>query len=180
MFDSSIGSESAFVPTEFPADSSPRRDPEVGRRLGEEIAEEVSHISAAEQRVIMKVQRFDAEGWWGDQNAKSASHWLRWRLGFGKSTADDWVRIGNALVRLPKTRDAYRRGLLSYTQVRAITRVATAENEATLIHFARHASGSQLEKICREVKRQLALLAQPISSTSFASPSARSTTGARR
>lgn len=160
-FDSFTNLEDAFVPMDFPADSAPRRDPEVGRRLGDEIAEISSQISAAQQRKLTKLRRFDEEGWWGDQGAKSASHWLRWRLGLGKSTADDWVRIAHALARLPKTDDVFRRGVLSYTQVRAITRIATPENEATLIQFARHATGSQLVKICGEVRRQLALTAQP-------------------
>jgi hypothetical protein len=161
MIDNIADLDSSFVPTDYPADSAPRRDPEVGRQLGEEIVDDVAHISASEARAIMKVRRFDAEEYWGDQGAKSASHWLRWRVGMCRSTAGEWVRIGRALERLPKTRDAYHRGLLTYTQVRAITRIATPENEATLILYARYATGSQLVVICREVKRHMASLESP-------------------
>jgi hypothetical protein len=161
MLDNIADLGSSFVPTGYPADAGPHRDPEVGRQLGEEIIDDIAHISASEARAIMKVRRFDAEESWGDQGANSASHWLRWRAGMCRSTAGEWVRIGRALERLPKTRDAYHRGVLTYTQVRAITRIATPENEATLIQYARYATGSQLVVICREVKRHMASLEHP-------------------
>jgi hypothetical protein len=161
MVDSVIGSESTFIPTEFPADSAPRRDPEVGRQLAEEILDDIAHISAAEERVILKIRRFDREGYWGDQGAKSASHWLQWRAKKAKSTADEWLRVGRALDRLPLTRDAYHRGTLSYSQVRAITRIATPENEATLLLYADHGTASQLAVIVREVRRHMASLENP-------------------
>lgn len=147
--------------TQPPMEPAPRRDPEVGRRLGDEIAEAASLLAAGEHWLLTKLRQFDEEGWWNDQNAKSASHWLRWRLGMGKNTANEKLRVAHALARLPRTNDLFRRGVLSYSQVRAITRVATLENEATLISYARHATGSQLEKICSEVKRQLRLQEQP-------------------
>jgi hypothetical protein len=45
--------------------------------------------------------------------------------------------------------DALRHGAISYSQVRAITRVATVENEETLLVYAAHMTGAQLEKTCR-------------------------------
>jgi hypothetical protein len=45
--------------------------------------------------------------------------------------------------------DELRRGVLSYSKARAITRVADASNEAVLLGFARHSTAGQLEKICR-------------------------------
>ena len=38
---------------------------------------------------------------------------------------------------------------MSYSKVRAITRVATVDNEVKLVDMARHATAAQLEKICR-------------------------------
>ena len=43
-------------------------------------------------------------------------------------------------------------GQLSYSKVRALARVATAENEAELLDIARAATAAQLEKICRLYK----------------------------
>jgi hypothetical protein len=40
------------------------------------------------------------------------------------------------------------RGEVSYSQARAMVRVATPENQATLLEWAKHATAAQLEKIC--------------------------------
>jgi hypothetical protein len=61
---------------------------------------------------------------------------------------------------LPTMRGAFARGELSYAKVRAISRVATAETEATLVEWARHGTASHLERIVRgfrKVKRTLEL-----------------------
>jgi len=42
---------------------------------------------------------------------------------------------------------------VSWTQVRAITRVATAADEQTYVELARHASGAQLDRLVRGVRR---------------------------
>ncbi len=52
--------------------------------------------------------------------------------------------------------DALRRGAISYSKVRAVTRVATASTGATLLEMAAHATASQLERICRGYRRVLA------------------------
>jgi hypothetical protein len=54
---------------------------------------------------------------------------------------------------LPLLDEALRGGTISYSKTRAITRVATSANEATLIEMARHATASQLEKTCRGYRR---------------------------
>jgi len=51
--------------------------------------------------------------------------------------------------------DALRRGAISYSKTRAITRVTTAASEAILLEMAQHATASQLEKICRGCRRVL-------------------------
>lgn len=54
---------------------------------------------------------------------------------------------------MPRIDDALRRGAVSYAKARAMTRVATAANEATLLEMAQHATASQLERICRGYRR---------------------------
>ena len=44
-------------------------------------------------------------------------------------------------------------GTLSYSKVRALTRVATPENEQDLLDVARHATAAQLEKLVRAWRR---------------------------
>ena len=48
------------------------------------------------------------------------------------------VRVANALVDLPKIRQSFSSGEISYSKVRAMTRVATAENEDYLLMIAKH------------------------------------------
>jgi hypothetical protein len=50
---------------------------------------------------------------------------------------------------LPLLDGALARGEISYSKVRAMTRVATASNEDDLLSMARCSTGAQLEKICR-------------------------------
>jgi hypothetical protein len=59
------------------------------------------------------------------------------------------VRVARAIADLPLVDDALHRGQLSYSKVRALTRVATPATEATLVEMARSSTASQLERICR-------------------------------
>jgi Domain of unknown function (DUF222) len=67
----------------------------------------------------------------------SCAHWLNAHCGLDLATAREKVRIAHALPRLPLIRECFRSGELSYSKVRAITRVAGSENEAELVQMAR-------------------------------------------
>lgn len=56
------------------------------------------------------------------------------------------MRVANALVALPLLSGALERGEVSYAKVRALTRVATPQNEERLLHLAYHATASQVER----------------------------------
>src|SRR3954471_7009476 len=118
--------------------------------LGESIAEHAAHLDAATHRLLADLRAFDAAGGWYRQGARSCADWLAWRVGWSGNTAREHVRVANQLGALPLIDDALRRGELSYCKVRAMTRVATAENEALLLDEARLATGIQLELICRK------------------------------
>src|SRR6185503_15498214 len=47
----------------------------------------------------------------------------------------------------------FAQGRLSYSQVRAITRIATPKNETTILDVALVATGAQLERICHGYRR---------------------------
>ena len=65
-------------------------------------------------------------------------------------TARDHLRVARKLAELPAIDDALRRGEISYSKVRAMTRVATAANESLLLEYAKLTTGSDLEKLCRK------------------------------
>jgi hypothetical protein len=54
---------------------------------------------------------------------------------------------------LPKIDEAFAAGRLSYSKVRAITRVATPANEESVLDVALAATGAQLERICSGFRR---------------------------
>jgi hypothetical protein len=117
--------------------------------LGERIAETVALIDATTRRLLVDILRFDRERGWERDGALSCAHWLNWRCGIVLGAAREKVRVAHALAGLPRIDDLLRLGKLSYSKVRAMTRVATAENEAALIEMARNSTASKLEKICR-------------------------------
>ncbi|MCC7386714.1 MAG: DUF222 domain-containing protein [Deltaproteobacteria bacterium] len=121
-------------------------------RIGDEIAELAAHLNAAEYRLISKLAEFDARGGWSHQGAISCAHWLSWRIGLGLGPAREKVRVARVLPLLPKIAAAFREARISDSKVRAITRVATPENEALLVEMAVSAPASILEKICRKFR----------------------------
>ncbi len=118
-------------------------------QLGEEIASLAAHLDAATHRLLECIRQFDEANGWHDQGAISCAHWLAWRVGLDAATAREKVRVARALGRLPAIDEALRLARLSYAKVRALTRVATPENEAILLDMAEEATGAQLERLCR-------------------------------
>jgi hypothetical protein len=129
--------------------------------LGERIAEQAAHLDAALHRLLTDLRTFDRGGGWHTQGARSCAHWLSWRVGWGLGTAREHLRVADRLADLPLLDDALRRGEVSYSKLRAITRVATPANEAALLELARLSSGHQLETVCRKYRAVLLHDAEP-------------------
>jgi hypothetical protein len=117
--------------------------------LEQELCELAAHIAIATCRWLELVAEFDERGGWAEWGVKSCAHWLSWRCSIGLVTAREHVRIAHKLRELPKVREAFARGELSYCKVRALCRVARPETEAGLLEIALHATGAQLEKLVR-------------------------------
>ena len=118
-------------------------------QLERQITELAAHINAATCRWLELVGEFDRRESWADWGCKSCGHWLSYCCGISLSTAREQVRVARALDGLPTIRAAFARGELCYSQVRALTRVATVETEAELATMAHHATAGQLETIVR-------------------------------
>ena len=114
--------------------------------LGDEIAKLAAHIHVATYRLLVLISEFDRrEGW--DASFKSCAHWLSWRTGIALGPARERVRVAHALSDLPRLSERMRTGVLSYSKARALTRVATSENEEKLADFALHGSASHVESL---------------------------------
>ena len=117
--------------------------------MGEAIAETAAIVDVATHRFLTQLREFDRVDGWHRAGALSCAHWLSWRVGMDLGAAREKVRVAKKLAELPVIDEALRKGEISYSKVRAMTRVATAENEGDLLGMARCATGAQLEKICR-------------------------------
>ncbi len=117
--------------------------------LGEQIAEMSAHIDAAMHRLLTAIREFDIVAGWHVQGALSCAHWLAWRVGWDLRTARERVRVARKLAELPLVDEQSRLGAMSYSQARAITRVATAEKEHLWVAYAKRMPASQLDKLCR-------------------------------
>jgi hypothetical protein len=120
--------------------------------LGNEIALLSAHITVATARLLDLIREFDALGGWGN-GFLSCAHWLNWRVGVGLHAAREQVRTARALAQLPRIAEAFSRGLVSYSKVRALTRVATPDVEERLLTFATHGTASQVEQIAGAWRR---------------------------
>jgi hypothetical protein len=120
--------------------------------LTNEIMELCGHMDAAEFRLLELIRRLDESAPWGAWSMKSCAHWLNWRCGIALGAAREKVRVAHALVALPQIGAAFREGRLSYSKVRAITRVATTENEATFVQLCLSATAAQIEKIVQKYR----------------------------
>ena len=87
---------------------------------------------------------------WG---LKSTAHYLNWRCSIGLTAAREHVRVARVLDALPKISDAFSKGVLSYSKVRAMTRVATPENEQEFLELAIHGTASHIERLAREYRQ---------------------------
>jgi Domain of unknown function (DUF222)/HNH endonuclease len=122
-----------------------------------EIGELAAHIAAATCRrleLICEFDRRDAHDAWGFH---SCGAWVAWRCSVDPRSAREHVRVARALEELPLVCERFRCGELSYSKVRAITRIATPEIEAELVEMARYATASQLERLVRGYRRAVSL-----------------------
>lgn len=121
-------------------------------RLGDEIARLAAHLHAATYRLLVLIRTFDEREGWSD-GFRSCAHWLSWRTGIAPGAAREKVRVARALASLPLLSAAMERGALSFSKARALTRVATPDNEAALVELAAHATAAHIEAIVRAWRR---------------------------
>jgi hypothetical protein len=121
--------------------------------LADEIATLAAHIHAATQRLLLLIADFDRRRGWELGGHRSCAHWLSYRTGIDLGAAREKVRVARRLVGLPETSAAMARGELSFSKVRALTRVAWPDNERELVELARGTTAAQLERMIRGWKR---------------------------
>jgi hypothetical protein len=98
--------------------------------LADQVAEGAAQLDAALCRWLELVGELVVRGIWADQGARTPGQWLSWKLGIGRSTGLERVRVALALREFPATRERFAAGTLSYSKVRAITRCGVPAEES--------------------------------------------------
>jgi Domain of unknown function (DUF222)/HNH endonuclease len=121
--------------------------------LRNEITRLAGHLNAAHHRFLMLIAEFDRREGWSDGGTQSCAHWLNWKCGIDLGAAREKVRTARALEDLPKISAAMERGELSYSKVRALTRVACAGTEDYFLSIALHGTADHVENLVRGYRR---------------------------
>jgi hypothetical protein len=98
------------------------------------------------------VREFDDRFGWMKWSFKNCAEWLAWRCSLKPATAREKVRTAHALRRLPAISKAFAEGRLSYSKVRALTRVADGDQEGLLLRHALEATVPDVEERCRQIR----------------------------
>src|SRR5215467_13702746 len=111
-----------------------------------------SSVSAIKSRSLPRISMPQRRGC-SISSVASCARWLAWRVGLALGAARERVRVARALGALPRLRDALACGELSYSKVRALTRVATPDTEERLLAVGRAGTAEHVEVIVRGWRR---------------------------
>src|SRR3712207_2940477 len=107
-------------------------------------------LAAATAAWLRLIAEFDARDGWHRYGIASCAHWLAWQCGLSPGAASEHVRVARALGTLPSIESAFAEGQLSYSKVRALTRIAEPDSEAALLELALELTASQVERTVRQ------------------------------
>ncbi|SEP25928.1 HNH endonuclease signature motif containing protein [Trujillonella endophytica] len=131
-----------MAPTELPMDE-----------LAKRITSAAVRLAAATAAWLALIAEFDRREGWGGYGIRSCAQWLAWQCGLSTGTAREHVRVARALAELPATATAFAAGRLTYSKVRALTRVADPVTEPVLLELAHELTAAQLESVVHEWRR---------------------------
>ena len=138
--------QAAHPPAAAAALGEPAEPPDLDC-LGDRIAELASRIDAATYELLCYLHQFNQQHGW--EGFRSCAHWLNWRTGLDLGAAREKLRVAAALAELPHIAAAMACGRLSYSKVRALSRVAAPATEARLLAVACGATAAQVERLVR-------------------------------
>src|SRR5215831_896282 len=120
--------------------------------LDREISRLARQLNAETYRLLLLIRAFDDRFGWAKWGLRHCAEWLAWRCGLSLSAAREKVRTAQALRSLPAISAAFADGRLSYSKVRALTRVAHEGDEDLLLSYALEATAAQVEERCRQMR----------------------------
>lgn len=120
--------------------------------LDQAIVNLAARINAATYEFLVLIREFEDRAGYLKWGLKDATEWLAFRCDLSRSAAYEKVRVARALRVLPAISRAFSTGVLSYSKVRALTRVVGARNEQALLDFALKTTAARVEERCREMR----------------------------
>jgi hypothetical protein len=121
--------------------------------IGQGIADLSLRIDVAKHELLSQLREFDKHDGWANSGFLSLAAWLAWRIDISPVAAREYVRVARALGELHLVAAAFAAGKLSYSKVRAITRVATPETEQDFLDISTNATASQIERLSAAYRR---------------------------
>ncbi len=118
-------------------------------QLADKITTLAGQINAANYKFLKLIAEFDRREAWAGAGIRSCAHWLNWKCSIAMSAAREKVRTARALDGLPGINSAFEKGELSFSKVRAMTRVATVRNESHLLMIAQHGTAQHMEALVK-------------------------------
>jgi hypothetical protein len=110
-------------------------------------------LAAATAAWLRLIAEFDERDGWHGYGIASCAHWLAWQCGLSPGAAREHVRVARSLRLLPLIEAAFADGRLSYSKVRALTRIAEPDTEQSLLELAVELTASQVERTVRQWRR---------------------------
>lgn len=135
---------------EAPRDSALSTD-----ELGSRIVGLAARLAAATCSWLLLVADFETRDGCAAYGLPSTARWLSHYCGLSHRTAVEHVRVARAVAAFPALAEAMGSGRLSYSQVRAISRIAHPGEDnlvSDLVEMAAHSSAGQLETMVRGLR----------------------------
>ncbi len=112
------------------------------------LASMAAHLNAATAHWLELLWEIHEKG-----DSNDLKSFVAWRCGITGREVREYLRVAEALQDLPATRAAFARGELTFTKVRALSRVANPVSEERLLELASVLTASQLERALRAYRR---------------------------
>lgn len=121
-----------------------------------ELEERIVYLAVRMRRRMAEwlalVAEFDHRGCARGTRFRGTAEWLAWECRLTARTAREHVRVARRLAEMPSVRAAFGDGRLSYSQVRALARADSEEDDAALLQVALTSTTGELERHVRALR----------------------------
>src|SRR5436305_2690963 len=119
--------------------------------LGKAVVSGRRCLDAGEAEWLAGLVEFDRSGLWALDGHTCCVSWLVDQCGMRRSTAKEKLRVAYELARRPVVAEAFARGEVSYSKIRAITRITIGdvETDRILVDTAKSVTATDMDKVAR-------------------------------